>query len=188
MPVKRRSSGGKRKGSRGGRKKSSTKKKVSFKLKGGGEPWDVWNKIITKGESARRKNENGLKVWQSIKDNLPTTTRGEWTSIAESLFDQIVTILGISNDINKDNDIDRSREDYEHIHFILQLGRIPKNKPPSAQSIGQIAFNLGQFKAEHFITPYNQKIIDLVNKNNLYEYKSFVTDPDVLKDDLKNSI
>lgn len=130
-----------------------------------------WRTFVRLGYDTRKNNKDGLVVWRDHSLGLSDSINYEWTKLARSISKDLKT-AGVNQDMY---DKISQHEKWEEIHFIYQLGNIPKHKGASMKSLMQIAYNYGSalFIAEEK-GGYNQQLVDEISFLSLNNPKIFI--------------
>jgi len=99
-------------------------------------------------------NWDGLKMWTECKAKFPDENTHKWTgSILNELYSSVrERILLDLPEHNADGTMNEAN------HFIIQCLRIPFKNKFTVRRLMQVAYNIGQFKAD--LSQYEQKYID----------------------------
>jgi len=159
---------------------------------------ELWKSIIDYGYSVRKitiQTNNdfniGQKAWQLLKDNF-ANYQFEINNIKYDKLDCKNTL--VVEYMKKDDD-----EDHEEVkikiddiildnkieteHFFIQHYRIPitSNNKLSVQKLMQIAYNIGQFRANRENNIYIIKIIEYYDDNNLDKLETYIINSETTK-------
>jgi len=168
---------------------------------------EIFNMIIDYGFTIRKfvllttpKDNIGLNAWRMIKESFSDfkflTNSGEALSkitvnkklieLIESLIEEKLYVFDEDdkeqekvkltiNSIELDNQIDSE-------HFLIQHYRIlvTSNFELSPMKLMQVAYNIGQLKAQNKIKNYDEKLMDYYKENKLNNVNTFI-DIDNLK-------
>jgi len=141
---------------------------------------DLWYKIMNEGYEIRKLKCDGYVNWQPIKKRYSLIqTEYDVHKSFKKLMENIIFKIGEKQDLDDlkiivdefelDNEIEKD-------HFFVQLFRIPKleNYKLKVVKVLQIAYNIGQFKAELEKKSYDNKIINFFVKNNLDKFETYI--------------
>ena len=139
----------------------------------------LWLHLVNVGYIVRKNGYDGLQMWQPFKEL--------YSKYSSETFEISDKIKKLSNDLSYTHD--ETHEDVtikisnsiltnskEQDHFIIQHFRIPimlDHKLPLVKLL-QIAYNVGQAKAEFEKGTYSEEITSFYKKNNLSELSTFV--------------
>jgi hypothetical protein len=142
---------------------------------------NLWRKIMDYGYDVNKKNQNGLQMWQPMKEIYNNTTY--LGKVENPLFLNVVNeniLMGsdvteltdvkiVINGITLDNTM-------EGDHFFIQHFRIPivSKFNLTLLKLLQIAYNAGQFKAQREKNYYNEKIISFYDANKLDKLETYL--------------
>lgn len=140
---------------------------------------------VAYGQVVRSVGHDGLKAWQDLSKHLDKIILESDGVIAwkvgriandgsklESLG-STYTYVHVSLDVHGEQTDQPYSEEH---HFLLQMVRIPRNKPCSVKTILQIAYNIGQWQAVCEMSPssYTADMMSFVQKNNLDDMDNHV--------------
>jgi hypothetical protein len=135
----------------------------------------LWDAIIKYGYEIRLSNKDGFAGWVAIKQKLtPFDFKLEWTD-ASKLFAEKLVSLGVDNSDSFETSGLATHELWEKNHFLFQHGRIIRNSPDATLvRLLQIAYNVGQFKAEDEKNKYSDQVHAYYQKNELDKLITFI--------------
>jgi hypothetical protein len=159
---------------------------------------ELFDLIKEYGYKVRKNRLDGLKSWSVIKNHLQNNEniKCEWKFTKTQLYEMynfihdVLNMKGEENDIGNENEHPKHNE-WEKCHFFLQLIRIQKNNDCNILRLCQIAYNIGQFKAEYSDTIYTSDIKSYFEENNLDYVDTYVNVDcfnEVYKDIISNII
>jgi len=129
---------------------------------------ELWEIIINYGYETRIKNKDGLERWNFIKKIFPDI-KIIWTDSSKKIYDNLIK-LGV---IEEETGL--SHEEWERHHYLLQHGRIIHNNPDgSLMRLMQIAYNIGQFRAEQEKKNYPIKQLAYYRTNKLDQITTYI--------------
>ena len=129
---------------------------------------ELWNIIINYGYETRVKAKDGLERWNVIKKLFPEFAL-TWKDSSKKIYQDLLD-LGVIEEETR-----LSHEEWERHHYLLQHGRIIKYNPEgSLVRLMQIAYNVGQFKAEQEKKNYPVKQLTYYKKNNLDNLTTYI--------------
>jgi hypothetical protein len=142
-----------------------------------------------------RKNPaiNGLKAWKPVKELLDDMQQlgSGWKinikindkieSNIDLIFNYVRDTLKMYGDDNDEKEKKITSQEWQKNHFMLQLIRIPRNtiieeKNCTLRRLCQVAYNIGQFMAEHEKSPYSTVVMEYFEGNNLSQISSYISD------------
>ena len=143
----------------------------------------LWNHVSNVGYVVRKNGFDGLKMWQPFKDfysQYEIAGYEQYVPINENIKQLTKQINYFSEDVNhedvviKINNIEVYNSN-ETDHFIIQHFRIPSmmNRLPLVKIL-QIAYNVGQARAEFEKETYNGDIRKFYTENKLSEISTFI--------------
>ena len=133
---------------------------------------ELWNSIIKYGERTREGNMNGLERWNLVKELIPNV-KIQWNESAKKIYDDLISLGANNSEDWKDSGL--SHPDWERQHYLLQHGRIIfKNPDGNLVRLYQIAYNIGQFKAENEKNKYSENILKYYNDNKLDDINTYI--------------
>lgn len=149
---------------------------------------NLWDVVINYGYETRIKNKDGLERWNFIKKLFPDF-KLEWTDSSKTIYEDLLK-LGVIEDESSSG---LSHEKWEKHHFLLQHGRIIHNNPDgSLLRLMQIAYNIGQFRAEQEKKSYPVKQLAYYRTHKLEKLNTYISHisklPDSIIDELKTNI
>lgn len=137
-------------------------------------PEDLYSASRSYGYEVRKNRVNGLDAWNEVKSHIGNDSDTAWNYEPEKVggskvdlpdyYDYVHVDLGM-----KGGDGDEELPHWEECHFPLQLlARIPLNNGMSVKRLAQLAYNHGQFDAQHEKTPnfYPKDILKLCSDCN----------------------
>ena len=145
----------------------------------------LWNSICEKGYLVRKQEQDGLKMWQPLKNHFSCYEISGHEIDYPQINDKIFELS---------HDVDYLFEDTDHNavtiningtlltnskesdHFVIQHLRIPKMldyRLPLVKIL-QIAYNVGQASAEFEKDTYHEDVKKFYNDNRLSEINSFI--------------
>jgi len=135
----------------------------------------LWDAIIKYAYDIRSSNKNGLVGWLAVKEKLsPFDFKLEWTE-SSKLFADELKYLGINTSDSFETSSLATKELWEKDHFLFQHGRIIRNNPEATLiRLLQIAYNVGQFKAEDEKNKYSDQVHAYYQKNELDKLITFI--------------
>jgi len=135
---------------------------------------NLWDSIIKYGYRTRSNNMNGLERWNLVKEIIPNMNI-EWTDKSRKIYDDLKNLNVDSSESSEELTFKLSHSEWEKQHFLIQHGRIIyKNKNGTIVRLMQIAYNIGQFKAENEREKYSDNIIKYYNDNKLDDINTYI--------------
>jgi hypothetical protein len=149
---------------------------------------NLWDVLINYGYETRIKNKDGLDRWNFVKKLFPDF-KIEWTNFSKTIYQDLLDLGVIEDEAGSG----LSHEDWERHHYLLQHGRIIHNNPEgSLVRLMQIAYNIGQFRAEQEKKVYPVKQLTYYRSHKLEKLNTYITYisklPDGIIDELKSNI
>uniref|UniRef100_A0A6C0EFP6 Uncharacterized protein n=1 Tax=viral metagenome TaxID=1070528 RepID=A0A6C0EFP6_9ZZZZ len=137
-----------------------------------------WKFTINYGTYVRKNKLNGLESWQLLKKMFGTVNKSYDLNLEnlEELRKKVDYKEIGKEDENAKLTVDGTEmsNDIEHDHFFVQLFRLPKvnNKDGKLQflKLMQIAYNIGQFKAEN----YDKSVAHFFKKHKMRKLRTYV--------------
>jgi hypothetical protein len=142
---------------------------------------DLFKIVKDYGFLVRKNRLNGLRSWNEIKSLVQNgeDSRCNWNFSKEQLEEMYFHVHDSLNMRGEEMDSgykeeDENHEDWEKMHFFLQLVRIPKNNDCKLLRVCQIGYNLGQLSAEKGDTIYTSEVEEYYNANRLEELGTYI--------------
>lgn len=151
---------------------------------GGAKLPTVWSVFVHFGYQVRKGNLDGRAGWQLCKSFFKDRFTQEIIVINDqikALVDQYYTSAGEDDKDSSFNCLGvQLKNDVETQHFFIQHFRIPRlgNYKLTLLQLFQIAYNVGQFKAECEKNSYDPRIISFYQQHKLDQLSAFVTSKD----------
>lgn len=148
--------------------------------------YELFDTVIEYGYQVRKNDLNGLDEWKKIKPEFSADNKCEWSIVRligdrkvyelGDIYDYVHDKLGMKGGDEDQNDENVDQNDWEKFHFFLQLIRIPRNndKNCSLLRLMQIAYNLGQLKADYKDSVYTDEVKEFYDLNKLEKLDSYV--------------
>jgi hypothetical protein len=141
---------------------------------------DLWNEIINRGYIVRSTSLDGLSEWQPLKQKYEQYQKYSFI-ISNHIQNLVKSYYKTPNNDTEHNhakliigncELDTNKETE---HFIVQHFRIPAQKcfKLSLVKVLQIAYNIGQFKAEQEKGTYHDKIISFYRQHKLSLFETY---------------
>jgi len=128
----------------------------------------LWSCLIDYGYKTRINNKNGLERWNYVKQLFPEY-KLTWKESSTKIYNNLLKLDVIEDETGL------SHEEWERHHYLLQHGRIINNNPDgSLVRLMQIAYNIGQFRAEQEKKSYPVKQLAYYNENKLDKISSYI--------------
>ena len=139
---------------------------------------ELWKIMINYGYETRIKGKDGLERWNYVKKLFPDI-KINWIDSSRKIYDDL-TKLGV---IEEESGL--SHEEWERHHYLLQHGRIIHNNPNgSFARLMQIAYNIGQFRAEQEKKNYPIKQLVYYRTNKLDHITTYINNKYKLPEDM----
>lgn len=150
---------------------------------------ELWNNVIAFGYIVRMFGMDGLKMWQPIKERL--NSAGDVPDVSFC-----PTIYTIAHDVNYNKHDDHNGatvniagteflNTLETSHFLVQHFRIPTMVSEKRENIRtkliQVAYNIGQAKAEIERGTYSSAVVEFYKSNKLNDITTFLNEADINK-------
>jgi hypothetical protein len=152
---------------------------------------ELWGVMIKYGYETRIHNKDGLEKWNVVKPVFPDC-KISWKESSKEIFKNLQK-LEVNGDDGDEEKYKLSHQDWERQHYLLQHGRIiHKNNPGSLLRLMQIAYNIGQFRAEQERKSYPVKQLTYYRDNKLDSLSTYIDHisklPDGIIDKLKANL
>ena len=149
---------------------------------------ELWSIMINYGYETRIYNKDGLSRWNVVKSVFPDC-KILWKESSKEIFRNLKE-LGVLGDDGDEDKYKLSHLDWERNHYLLQHGRIIHNNPEgSLLRLMQIAYNIGQFRAEQERKSYPVNQLTYYRTNKLELLTTYIDHisklPDGIIDKLK---
>ena len=147
----------------------------------------LWDEVMEIGYITRKQKEPGLINWNKIKERCYqlNTQKVKLRLCLNTLFDAMVTIIQVYLSANPElcsavlaNEAPKDKTEWEKWHFFFQTLRIPQKITGKGETgiinILQIAYNVGQFKAEHELGNYSVPVCNFYKMNKLELLETYI--------------
>ena len=159
---------------------------------------ELFNLIKEYGYLVRSTKLDGLESWKKIKSLLQVKENNSchWNISQQNLNIMYLHVHNTLNMKGEEDDPGNKNEDENHgnwekSHFFLQLVRIPKISKCELVRVCQIAYNLGQLKAERDDPIYTLEVKEYFKSNKLGSIHIYIDVDcfnDLYKEELKEII
>ena len=145
---------------------------------------DLWSSMVTVGYNVRKTGLDGLAEWQPYKTKFGNATfYGKKKLALEHSFktfcdglEYLTTDADHSDAIVEISSTSRLDNKIENHHFIIQHFRLAKmeNFELTVLRLAQLAYNVGQAKAEFEMAAYDDEVISFYAANNLSNLQTYM--------------
>jgi hypothetical protein len=150
---------------------------------------ELWNNVIAFGYIVRMFGMDGLKMWQPVKERLNSVGDVPDVSFCPKIYRIAEEVNYNKNDNHNDATIDIADTKFlntlETSHFLVQHFRIPTMVSEKRENIRtkliQVAYNIGQAKAEIERGTYSSAVVEFYKSNKLNDITTFLNDADINK-------
>jgi hypothetical protein len=150
---------------------------------------ELWNNVISFGYTVRMFGMDGLKMWQPIKERLNRAGDVPDVSFCPTIYRIAEEVNYNKNDNHNDATIDIVGTTFlntlETSHFLVQHFRIPimvsEKRENIRTKIIQVAYNIGQAKAEIERGTYSSAAVEFYKRRKLDDITTFLNDEDINK-------
>jgi len=146
----------------------------------------LWKIMINYGYDVRINKKDGLERWNFVKPLFPPFSLN-WKESSKKIYNDLVE-LGVNNSETSEES-GLSHVEWERNHYLLQHGRIIyKNPEGSLVRLMQIAYNIGQFRAEQEKKSYSVKQLTYYRTHKLDLLNTYIDNISKLPDDIVDKL